>query len=125
MILHNYLQVHDNSTWSQIITANHVGLDDEIAAWQASHERVMCAECKARSPQVLYCVHTDRIAELDCMLAGDAYCEGSRGVSRAAGRRVGVMDMQRDRIADQLWREFMITHPDFDGILTDEFLRAD
>ena len=83
----------------------------------------MCAKCKARSPQVLYCVHTDRIAELDRMLAGDG--EGSRGVGRAAGRRVGVMDMQRDRIADQLWREFMLTHPDFDGILTDEFLRAD
>lgn len=126
MILHNFLTVHDNSTWSQIaFQHNQAGIDDEIAAWQATHEKVMCAACRNCVPQVLYCVHTDLIAHQDQLLASSYMMHGSRGVGRAVGRRVGVMDMQRDRIADDLWSEFMLTHLDFDGVLSDQYMRAD
>ena len=60
---------------------------------------------------------------MDAALAAEQGMEGARGVGSGAGRARGRVNWQSESIADDLWREFMLLHPDFDGKLTGAYMR--
>ncbi len=138
-VLHNFLQVHDSVQWNELLlNANRLGRDPELATWFQTHERVFCDDCSrahenyAGRRQVLYCVHTDKILEKDRLLAHSNKGHHSRGAGCDvnAGQRRRHTDRERaqcmrEHIADDLWREFLVKHPHFNGNLTEMYLQHD
>ena len=139
MILHNCLMVTDNTKWEDLLhrlngRPDHGpaarGLrDPALTDWLTHHEAVFCDECREAVPQVLYCVHSDRIAAQDAELAARHGAQPSRGTGGRYryGDRASTdpMILQREILADDLWREFLVRHPDFDGVLTEMHLRKE
>ena len=133
MIVHNFLTINDSTEWQQLLLkCDEEGRDLELTMWFQSKEQVFCEECRDANPQVLYCVHTDRIIEMDRRLAHSNNAQHSRGAGcdskgARARRRFDSerTEMLRDMVADDLWREFMARHPDFDGNLSEMYLQRD
>jgi hypothetical protein len=132
MILHNLCVVAGESggkqDWVQLLGQTHVVQgrlrDIELDAFYASCEKVMCEECRTAVPQRLYCVHADRIAAEDAELARSNGCRRGQRLPTIRSCADAPMVVRRDEIADKLWAQFMLRHPDFTGALTEYHLSS-
>ena len=124
MILHNVCVTNgemERRDWNGLlgtcmVDSNGRKRDIELTRWYASHEKVMCNECRGAVPQKLYCVHADRIAAEDLQLAQENGRERGDRLPpiRSAQANLG---RRRDEVADELWARFMAAHPGFSGPL--------
>ena len=130
MVLHNICVVErENHTrkWvallgTTVIDAEGRKRDLELSSWYASHEKVMCRECQARVPQVLYCVHADKISAEDMRLAQANGREHGERLPPIRSRHNATVATRRNQIADKLWHDFMEAHPGFTGQLQEHHL---
>ena len=91
--------------------------DIELDAFYASHEKVMCSDCRDAVQQKVYCVHAVRIAEEDAELARTNGCRRGQRLPTIRSNRNSTLAARRNEIADKLWAQFMERHPDFSGQL--------